>query len=259
MGHSNGMEISSEAVKAWLDKHEDRDRYWLARQCETEKKTVDNWLSSQRGIPAKAALTIERLMRADEELEAQKNRLSAPDLERFSIECEIAEFDAFNRAAMKHGSIVREWALEVLKAAAQSDQSTDVPTGKKEEGEEEEADNLLPFELPFLGAVAAGEPVEAPRSETVSVGKEYAAGHFVVEINGRSGEPEFYDGERWIIDGRNAYTPKNGKPCIVSDGFGSYLKKWNRTRGVFESINPDFPDVIPAEGAKFQGYPVEKL
>jgi len=113
--------------------------------------------------------------------------------------------------------------------------------------------------LPFLGAVAAGEPVEAPRNETLPVPKEYEPGHFVVEINGRSGEPKFHDGERWIVDGRNCYTPKSGKPCIVSDGSGSYLKKWNRKSGVFEPINPEFPDVIPGEEAKLQGYPVEKL
>jgi len=124
---------------------------------------------------------------------------------------------------------------------------------------EPEEKNVILFSLPFLGAVAAGEPVEAPRNETIPVPKKYEPGHFVVEINGRSGEPQFHDGERWIVDGRNCFTPKSGKACIVSDESGSYLKKWNRKRGVFESINPDFPDVIPGEEAKLQGYPVEKL
>jgi len=133
-----------------------------------------------------------------------------------------------------------------------------VPLQPHEKAEEDPAE-VIPFTLPFLGAVAAGEPVEAPRNETLSVPKSFPKGHFIVEINGRSGEPKFQDGERWVIDGRDCYTPKSGKPCIVSDGAGSYLKKWNRKRGVFESINPDFPDVLPGEEAQLQGYPVARL
>jgi len=118
----------------------------------------------------------------------------------------------------------------------------------------------LTFELPFLGAVAAGRPLDATLTgETLPVGKKYPAGHFIVEISGDSGKPTFHDGERWIIDGRDCFTPKQGKPCIVSDESGSYLKKWNRKLGVFESINPEHADVSPGEAAKLQGYPVEKL
>ena len=60
-------------------------------------------------------------------------------------------------------------------------------------------------------------------------------------------------------DPGHCFTPKYGKPCIVSDGQGSYLKKWNSKRKVFESVNPDFNDVTPGAEAKLQGYPVEKL
>lgn len=114
-------------------------------------------------------------------------------------------------------------------------------------------------ELPFAGAAAAGEPVEAPRNETISVPGNWPAGHYVLEVNGQSAEPEFPDGSRWVIDGRNCYTPKQGVPCIVADENGSYLKKWNSKQKIFESINPEFPDIAPGDSATLRGYPVKRL
>lgn len=95
------------------------------------------------------------------------------------------------------------------------------------------------------------ESIAAPNRQTINFA------HFVVEINGQSAEPKFMDGDRWIIQAVESGMPKAGKPYIVSDGSGSYLKKWNQKKKVFESINPKFSDVIPGEEAKLQGYPVE--
>ena len=116
--------------------------------------------------------------------------------------------------------------------------------------------------IPFYGAVAAGQPVTSQRDgETLEVPGNYdPARFFVVEINGQSAEPDFQDGDRWVIDAKDSGgTPAHGKPCVVSDGYGSYLKKFNRKSGMFESINPKFSDVLPVEGATFQGYPVKKV
>src|SRR5687767_11235135 len=108
------MEITPDVVKQWLAKHEDRDRYWLAEQCETEKRTVDNWLSSPRGLPSKAALIIERLMRVDEAAEEaaeeERKRRESPELERFSVEVTSEEYDRINAAAMAQELLIREWA-----------------------------------------------------------------------------------------------------------------------------------------------------
>ena len=122
------------------------------------------------------------------------------------------------------------------------------------------ADPAPVFHLPFLGAVAAGQPVEAPRiDEELPVAKAYPPHHFIVEINGQSMEPEFLDGDRWIVDGREKYTPRHGAVCVVSDGSGSYLKRWDGKRRVFLSINPAFGEIMPEEGTSLQGYPVAKL
>ena len=122
------------------------------------------------------------------------------------------------------------------------------------------ADPAPVFHLPFLGAVAAGQPVEAPRiDEELPVAKAYPPHHFIVEINGQSMEPDFLDGDRWIVDGREKYTPRHGAVCVVSDGSGSYLKRWDGKRRVFLSINPAFGEIMPEEGSSLQGYPVAKL
>lgn len=164
------------------------------------------------------------------------------------LEFTSEEFGHLEHAALDAKKPVRQWAIDTLNDAA-------------EIGNVIEAFSKGEFvhDLPFLGAVAAGEPVEAPRDEVLRVPREFPEGHFIVEVNGQSMEPDFIDGDRWIIDGRNKYSPKNGAVCVVSDGQGSYLKRWNRKTGNFESINPDFKDILPANEAKLQGYPVERL
>lgn len=113
--------------------------------------------------------------------------------------------------------------------------------------------------LPFVGQVAAGSPLSSEFEEVVKVSRDYGEGYFVVEVNGASMEPELQDGDLIVVKGSDAYTPANGRVCVVSDGTGSSVKKWNRRAGLFESLNPDFPDLEPTEDLVFQGYYVEKV
>lgn len=112
------MTPTKESIKAWLDAYPDRDRHWLADKCEVEKKTVDNWLSSPREIPAKALRIIEGLMRADLELDRAKQ--PAPPAV-VVLEVPLPVFNSYNRAATARGMIITEWAIEVLKQAASRD------------------------------------------------------------------------------------------------------------------------------------------
>lgn len=110
------MEVTPETVKHWLARHPEREgRYWLAKQCDTEKGTVDNWLSSSRGIPSKAMILIQRLMEADAQAERAQN--PSPSM-TVVLEIGREDFDRYNRAAITHGLIIREWAVEVLNEAA---------------------------------------------------------------------------------------------------------------------------------------------
>jgi len=112
------MTPTKESIKAWLDSYPDRDRHWLAQKCEVEKKTVDNWLSSPREIPAKALLIIEGLMRAD--LEIDRAKAPVPPM-TVVLEVPPATFDAYNRAATERGLLIREWAVQILNESARRD------------------------------------------------------------------------------------------------------------------------------------------
>lgn len=113
--------------------------------------------------------------------------------------------------------------------------------------------------LPFLGEVAAGEPLPTDFDEEVSVTKNYPKDHYVTRVSGKSMEPLLQSGDLIIVDARNKYSPANGRVCVVSDGTGSSVKKWNRRKNLFESLNPDYPDLEPTEDLVFQGYFVEKV
>ena len=115
------------------------------------------------------------------------------------------------------------------------------------------------YTLPFLGEVAAGKKGGEEFAETMQVGRDYGKGHFVVRVSGDSMEPELASGDLIVVKGSDIYTPANGRICVVSDGAGSSVKKWNRRRGLFESLNPDYPDLEPTEDLVFQGYFVEKV
>ena len=61
-------------VKNWL-KAIGKDRDWLARECGTEKGTVNNWLSPSGPFPSNAILKIHSLMSGRF---SRKMRLSRP-------------------------------------------------------------------------------------------------------------------------------------------------------------------------------------
>ncbi len=118
--------------------------------------------------------------------------------------------------------------------------------------------NLIEF--PFIGSVAAGEPVEAERNEVLQISSDLSPdNHVIVEINGRSGEPKFMDGDRWLVEifPGEPRTAKQGKPAVFRDKNGTYLKIYDGKS--LRSVNPDFPDVEPSDGFELVGYPIERV
>lgn len=96
-------------VKDWL-KAIKKDRQWLARQTGSQIKTVNNWLSSNRGIPAQATRLITRLM------EQFPTDISTPDAPENYIILSVNEatFDAWNSAAMAENKLLRQWCIDVI-------------------------------------------------------------------------------------------------------------------------------------------------
>ena len=55
------MRVTKNEIKNWM-KENNLERAWLAKECGVSKATVDAWLSSDRGVPSKAQLTIQTLI-----------------------------------------------------------------------------------------------------------------------------------------------------------------------------------------------------
>lgn len=246
----------------------------LGELCGVNKSAVSAWEKGLRNPSGAALLQLQRLLLGDSIL------LTISDIEGKLLDENVRQGGFRDReeyltASLKHLIQYRSFGEQGYRAysggsmenstkqtpphstASTSEQEKITPFIRVAEQENAQQEEKI-YHLPYLGAVAAGEPVCAPIEDELPVAKSYPPGHFIVEVNGQSMEPHFTDGDRWIIDGRDKYTPKNGAICVVSDGYGSYLKKWNSRRKTYESLNPNFPDILPAQEAKLQGYPVEK-
>jgi len=112
------------------------------------------------------------------------------------------------------------------------------------------------------GDMAAGQPaVNETVGETISIRSLLdPAYHVVFEVNGQSAEPEYMDGDRWLVDIRKkGFTPKKGVPAVFSDTNGCYLKIYQGGNKPFRSVNPDHPDLEAGDMLELVGYPVEKV
>lgn len=121
MVYFQAMKVTQETVKNWLAKYPDRDREWLASQCGAEKSTVDNWLSTARGIPAKAILIIENLMRLD----AESEPATPEEMVNLPVSCSSDQFDLYTRA-FRHSECehFKDWITSRLDSAAESEVSS---------------------------------------------------------------------------------------------------------------------------------------
>lgn len=77
-------------------------------------QTIYKWRST-RGVPEKKDEWVTRIMQGY--VTARKNEL--PD--RLTLEPSKEEFDSWNRAALKSGKIVREWAMDALTELAEEE------------------------------------------------------------------------------------------------------------------------------------------
>lgn len=126
MGHFIAMQDElKQRIKAWL-KAQGQSREWLSERCGVAPKTVNNWLSSPRDIPAKAVLIIERLMDATSTPAEEADEV--PD-SVLVLKVNEPRFDAYSQASLSEGLPLREWAIHALDLAAGIDQtgSSDAP------------------------------------------------------------------------------------------------------------------------------------
>jgi SOS-response transcriptional repressor LexA len=209
-----------------------------------EAGTINNWRSN--GVPERDSVRA-HVTAFMEQYDAERD-IEAEHLDVINLEISAERFDAWNRAALAEGKIIRDWAVEGLDRLA-----------KAEFAKIASFESVSLFELPLFGLAAAGSPIVSQLvGETVAVPKKFPDGYFVIEVNGHSMEPTLPDGCRIVCEPRE-YIPKHGKVCIISDGHGSSVKRYDGKRKAFVSDNPAFPDFTPVDEVKLQGYFVEIL
>jgi hypothetical protein len=112
--------MESNSVKVWL-KAIRQDRKWLAEQTGSKIRTVNNWLSSSRGIPMQAERLILRLMEQYSAGTSASSISDAPE-NTLVLTADASTFDAWNEAAAREGKLLRQWACDVL-----TEQASKVP------------------------------------------------------------------------------------------------------------------------------------
>src|SRR5690606_20769520 len=80
-------------------------------------QTVNNWLSTSRGIPAKAQIIISALMKADEAFARQQSALPQNLVLNFTRK----QFDRIQDCAIAQGKRINEWAQSELLKLAEED------------------------------------------------------------------------------------------------------------------------------------------
>ena len=110
--------------------------------------------------------------------------------------------------------------------------------------------SLAAVDLPLLGTVAAGEPVEAiEQQEQIAVPEDMVAGsagnHYVLRVRGDSMiEEQIRDGDYVIVQSRE--TADNGEMVIaLVDGDSATVKKFYRESGGRIRLQPANPTLKP--------------
>lgn len=113
-----------EDIKQWLKKT-GKDRFWLASKMFVSKRQIDNWLSSNRGIPEVKLQFIESLMKGEdhmngdsiEEAVNQGNRV-IDDVSCVAFIVPESEKRKAEHAARLAGKSLEQFAMDAMRELA---------------------------------------------------------------------------------------------------------------------------------------------
>lgn len=244
------MAPTKEEIKKWL-KGSGMTREELAKKCGVNKRTVDLWLSSARGVPAKSLLIIQRLMQGEDD---SLKRIHLPlSEEQWAIVCE----------AMKGQSFL-EFVNTALQNAAKEKEAA-----RKKFVPVETAAEPLDYEAQIMGNTAAGKPADGGTiPQDIRLYRELENGEYILQVNGKSMEPKIPDGALVIVRKYEDYLfPKPGTLVVYNEGNDYTLKKLTKrknpktgeTEYILKSINPAYKDVEPIAEGKISAVYVETL
>lgn len=280
------MNPSKAEIKKWL-KETGIDREWLAKQCGVgSKRSVDNWLSSNRPIPNDKLIIIKHLMSITEKQAPPYELPNKDELGRMFVtlndEAQQIVFEEANRLNITvdaYCTLLIEWCAttEEGKAAAevviqQHVSQTKNPVDTPEPLIEKISDVATSgesYNLSVIGNIAAGglQPGDTiPYS--IRASRPLGKGEYVLRVEGKSMEPVIADGALVIIREHTIPPiPKVGTIVQYHDGRGVTLKKLVRRKNpetgkqeyTLHPLNPAFGDIEPMDGGKISGVYVETL
>ena len=253
------MDSYTKRFKSWMEERGLTSES-LAPLINRSKGTVENWRSQR--VPDRARVELSAFM---EHYDADK-AAALEKLDKIALEIPNDRFERWNQAALDEGLLIKDWMVKALNEAAKAEFSNvaDFPIADETAAEYQSGpDHIGTFtEFRFVGSVAAGQPVEALRDETLSIESGLSPeNHVIIEINGESGGDEFPDGSRWLVETfpGEARTARKGKPAVFQDSQGCYLKVFKGRDKPLVSVDPSHDDVIPSDGLELVGYPIAML
>jgi repressor LexA len=168
-----------------------------------------------------------------------------------SMEEIAAHFD-YNSLATVHKHLTHLQEKQMIRRKTHASRSIElVPVPSKGAG----------AEVPLLGYVAAGKPIEAvAMDEVIAIPADMAGSKgktYVLQVRGNSMiEEQIRDGDYVIVEDRK--TAENGEMVIaLIDGEEATLKKFYRERGGLIRLQPANPEMqpfhFPSDRVKIQG------
>lgn len=116
------MSPTKKEVKDWL-KRSGRNREWLGQQCGgVTERAVNNWLSTDRPIPAASLEIIRRLMEDDARAEAARKATETPSLSHVTLRITTDELNEWSKAfKSSNAETLEDWALQMIREAYRSE------------------------------------------------------------------------------------------------------------------------------------------
>lgn len=246
------MTPTKEEIKKWL-KDSGMTREELAKKCGVNKRTVDLWLSSARGVPAKSLLVIQRLMQGEDD---SLKRIHLPlSEEQWAIVCEAMKgqsFLEFVNTALQNAAKEKEAARKQFATA-----------------EPLPAIAFLDYTAQVSGNTAAGKPADgATLPQEIRIYRPLEKDEFILRVSGKSMEPKISDGSLVIVKKYEDYLfPKPGTLVVYNEGNDYTLKKLvkrknpetGKTEYALKPINSSFKEVEPIAEGKISAVYVETL
>jgi len=247
------------------------DRSWLAVKCDYKLGTLAAILAPNGNLGHKTQKALRRIHEVlDAEEANQKNPATQLESQQIVLRPSDNQYDAWNRAALKNGLILRDWCMDTLIKAADSAKDAKIKVINVVPLVSADIPSNQPRKIAHLQA-AAGDPILADVQDWD--GEDDIVR---VKINGLSMLPLLNDGD--IIEMKHKRASRSqhvakGKIYLFAYDGGFTVKRYNTRLAthaeieagisyispaskahkvrVLQSVNPDFPEIVLKDEAEW--------